>query len=336
MPNRDERWSRRTFLRHIAVGGAAGLAGFPPNQVLAEPPPETTRLRIAKVPAICLAALYLAEELLHAEGFTDVQYVEMDLPEIAGSVAKGRVDSSAETTPDLIMELDGGGPIVIVAGLHFGCYELVGSDRVRKISDLMGKTVALTDRGRRAFISSMAVQVGLNPRKDIKWMETSGEEAMQLLSDGKVDAYLGFPPEPQEMRARKIGHVVVNTATDKPWSQYFCCLMVSNREFVRRNPVATRRAMRAILKADRICAAEPERAARTIVGRGFTSSYDYALQTMKDAPYDRWREYSHEDTIRFYALRLHEAGMIKSSPQKLIAQGTDWRFLNELKKELKG
>ena len=36
------------------------------------------------------------------------------------------------------------------------------------------------------------------------------------------------------------------------------------------------------------------------------------------------------------ALRLHEAGMVKSSPQKLIAQGTDWRFLNELKKELKG
>jgi len=35
-------------------------------------------------------------------------------------------------------------------------------------------------------------------------------------------------------------------------------------------------------------------------------------------------------------LRLREAGMIKSSPQKIIAQGTDWRFWNELRKELKG
>ena len=43
-----------------------------------------------------------------------------------------------------------------------------------------------------------------------------------------------------------------------------------------------------------------------------------------------------EDSVRFYALRLREAGMIKSTPQRLIAQGTDWRFLNELKKELKG
>ena len=85
-----------------------------------------------------------------------------------------------------------------------------------------------------------------------------------------------------------------------------------------------------------VCAFEPELVARTIVDRGFTPSYDYALQTMQEVPYNRWREYDPEDTVRFYALRLHEAGMIKSSPQKLIAQGTDWRFLNELKKELRG
>jgi NitT/TauT family transport system substrate-binding protein len=56
---------------------------------------------------------------------------------------------------------------------------------------------------------------------------------------------------------------------------------------------------------------------------------------MQEVPYNRWREYDPEDTVRFYALRLHEAGMIKSSPQKIITQGTDWRFLTALKKELK-
>jgi NitT/TauT family transport system substrate-binding protein len=40
--------------------------------------------------------------------------------------------------------------------------------------------------------------------------------------------------------------------------------------------------------------------------------------------------------MRFYALRLHEAGMIKSSPEDIIAAGTDWRFLDEIKRELKG
>ncbi len=156
------------------------------------------------------------------------------------------------------------------------------------------------------------------------------------LAAGKVDAFLGFPPEPQELRARGIGHVVVNSALDRPWSQYLCCMLLGNRDFVRRHPIATKRAMRAILKATSICALEPDRAAGLLVEKGFTARYDYALQTMKEIPYARWREYDSEDTIRFYALRLQEAGMIKSSPKKIIAEGTDWRFLNELKKELKG
>ena len=56
---------------------------------------------------------------------------------------------------------------------------------------------------------------------------------------------------------------------------------------------------------------------------------------MKEVPYGKWREYDPEDTLRFYALRLHEVGMIKKSPKQIIAQGTDWRFIRELKKELK-
>jgi len=113
-------------------------------------------------------------------------------------------------------------------------------------------------------------------------------------------------------------------------------MVAGNREFVRTHPVATKRALRAILKAADICALEPERAARLLVDKEYVQRYDYALQAIQELPYGEWREYDPEDTIRFYALRLHEAGMIKSTPQKLIAQGTDWRFFNELKKELKG
>jgi NitT/TauT family transport system substrate-binding protein len=182
----------------------------------------------------------------------------------------------------------------------------------------------------------MVTHVGLDPQKDIKWVTRPSAEVLRLFTEGKVDAFLGFPPEPQELRARKIGHVVVNSGVDRPWSQYFCCMVAANREFVQHHPVATKRALRAILKAATLCALGPDRAARAIVDRGFTARYDYALQTMKEIPYATWREFHPEDTIRFYALRLNEAGMIKSSPQKIIAQGTDWRFLNEVKKELKG
>ena len=76
--------------------------------------------------------------------------------------------------------------------------------------------------------------------------------------------------------------------------------------------------------------------ARWLVDRGYTKRVEIAERMLRELPYNKWREYDPEDTFRFYALRLHESGLIKSSPKKLIAQGTDWRFLNELKKELKG
>jgi NitT/TauT family transport system substrate-binding protein len=150
-----------------------------------------------------------------------------------------------------------------------------------------------------------------------------------------VDAFLAFPPTPQELRAQRIGHVLVNTSIDKPWSQYYCCMLHGNRDFVRKHPVATKRAMRAILKAADLCAQEPERAARLVVDNGHASRYDYTLKTLREVPYNAWRTYDPEDTLRFYALRLHEFGMLKSSPQKIIAEGADWRFLNEIKRELK-
>ena len=112
-------------------------------------------------------------------------------------------------------------------------------------------------------------------------------------------------------------------------------MLAGNRTFVRNNPVATKAVVRAMLKADDLCVSDPPRAAQRLVDGGFTPRYDYALQTLTEVPYDKWREYDPEDTIRFYALRLHEVGMVKSSPQKIIADGTDWRFLNELKRELK-
>jgi NitT/TauT family transport system substrate-binding protein len=112
-------------------------------------------------------------------------------------------------------------------------------------------------------------------------------------------------------------------------------MLMGGKEFVRRYPVATKRVVRAILKATDLCASDPAGMARQLVDKGFTAGYDYAVQTLGELPYGRWREFDPEDTLRFYALRLHEAGLIKSGPQKIIAGNTDWRFLDELKRELK-
>jgi NitT/TauT family transport system substrate-binding protein len=331
--------SRRGLLRSAAASASVGWLGFTARAASAEPPPETRTLRLAYFGSICVAPQYVADELLKAEGFAEVRHVKVEGPaEISKALATGSADVNLHFAAPLLIEVDRGAPLVLLAGVHVGCFELFGTERVRAIRDLKGKTVAVTQLGltQHVFLASMLAHVGLDPGKDVNFVAHPASEAKRLLAEGKIDAYLGFPPDPQELRAKKIGHVVVNSAVDRPWAQYFCCLAAGNREFVRKHPVATKRALRAILKAADVCALEPERAARTIVDRGFTPRYDYALQTMKDVPYDKWRVYDPVDTVRFYALRLHEAGMVKSSPQRIIAQGTDWRFLNELKKELKG
>jgi NitT/TauT family transport system substrate-binding protein len=111
-------------------------------------------------------------------------------------------------------------------------------------------------------------------------------------------------------------------------------MLAGNREFIAMHPVATKRVVRAILKATDLCATEPARVAQQLADRGLTPRYDSAFQTLSENGY-KWREYDAEDTIRFYTLRFRDTGFIKSSPQKIIADGTDWRFLNELKHELK-
>jgi NitT/TauT family transport system substrate-binding protein len=257
---------------------------------------------------------------------------------VSNFLAAGNADLGMNFVGPNLIGLEAGDPATILAGGHVGCFELVGTDQVRSIRDLKGKTVAVAalGNGEHVFLSAMAAYVGLDPRRDIIWVTHATADTVALLTEGKIDAFMAFPPRTQELRAQQIGHVVVNSTVDRPWSQYFCCMIIGHREFIRQHPVATKRAIRAILKATDLCALEPERAAHSLVDKGFATQYEYALQLMQELPYGQWRDYNPEDTVRFYALRLHEAGMIKSSPQKLIAQGTDWRFLTELKKELKG
>jgi NitT/TauT family transport system substrate-binding protein len=276
--------------------------------------------------------------LLRAEGFADIRYVPTDSG-ITGAqlAARGEVDLASVNTVSVAVLIDAGEPITMLGGLHIGCYELFAHGGIRSIRDLKGKTLGVPHLGssHHTLASSMAAYVGLDPARDIQWVVNTSTTALELFAHGKIDAFLGFPPEPQELHARNVGHVILNTARDRPWSQYFCCASTGNRDFVRKHPVATKRALRALMKATDLCTREPEQVAKRMVDRGFTPRYDYALQTLREVPYNRWREYDPEDTIRFYSLRLREAGLIKSPPNKIIAQGTDWRFFNELKRELK-
>jgi NitT/TauT family transport system substrate-binding protein len=333
--------SRRDFLASLTLAGAAGVLRAR-RSLADEGPLETTTIRVAYTPGFeCVTPKTIVEGLLRAEGFTDVRLLP---PSDTISVVSGELDFDSEAAPFIASRVDAGEPITALAGVHVGCYELFVHEPIRTISDLRGKKVGIDylGSGAHVYLAIMAAQIGLDPKRDIEWVPNpqhrqtlADNSVLERFAEGKVDAILGFPPEPQELRARKIGRVILNTAMDAPWSGYFCCMIYGNRAWVRDHPVATKRFLRAILKGADLCATEPQTAARRLVDAGFTGNYDYALQTLTEIPYDKWREYDPEDTMRFFALRLHEVGMIKSSPNKIIADGTDWRFLKELKRELK-
>jgi NitT/TauT family transport system substrate-binding protein len=329
--------TRRRFLTMTALAGATSLFGGRRIRA-AEGPLETTTVRLGKG-SLCGAPAYLAEELLRAEGFTDVGYPEMppSTADTAHAVGRGYVDITQGYASQFIPAIEAGEPVTLLAGIHVGCIELFANEGIRGVADLKGKSVGVQALGSNphVLLTLMAAQLGLDPVRDLHWVTDPKVKPIERFVDGKIDAFLGFAPEPQELRARHIGHSILNTALDHPWSQYFCCMLGGNREYVRRNPVATKRVIRAYLKAADLCATEPTGAAQQLVEGGYTPRYDYALQALRDIPYDKWREYDPEDTIRFYALRLREVGFIKSTPQKIIAENTDWRFLNELKRELK-
>jgi NitT/TauT family transport system substrate-binding protein len=315
----------------------AGCQSAPPMAASLRGDVESPRLRVVQTPSMCQSPLYVAQDLLRSEGFTDLQYIKKPGPKWNGlAIASGEADITMHFAGPVLLQIEAGDPIVVLAGAHVGCFELFGNDRVQAIRDLKGKVVAIPELGApgHVFLASMLAQVGLDPRTDVTWASHEPAEAIQLLADGQVDAYLGFPPDPQEMHARRIGHVVVNSMDDRPWSQYFCCMVVANREFVTRHPLATTRALRAILNGIDLSGHDPEGAVRLLVDQGYTTEYDYTLEAVTTIHADGWRaDYDAEDTLRYYALRLYEAGMIRSSPDQIIAKGTDWRFLAEVRRD---
>jgi hypothetical protein len=205
-------FTRRMFLANASAFAAASCLGFA-RPVAAEPPPEVKKIRLVHVPAICLAPQYLAEELLHLEGFSEVEYVERhNYP--ARVVEAGEADFTQDAATSLLPALDSGKLAVALAGVHVGCFELVAHERIRAIRDLKGKTVAISEFGapEHVLLASMLAYVGIDPRKDIKWAAgQKGTDSLALFIDNKADALMGF---------NGLCSATARVADKKDWARY--------------------------------------------------------------------------------------------------------------------
>jgi NitT/TauT family transport system substrate-binding protein len=185
--------SRRDFLAGLSAASAVSALGA--RAPLAdEGPPETTTIRLVSYPNICGAPQFIAEELLRLERFTDIRYVPTTYSNV---VPRGEADFDFQTAPWIASHVDAGVPIAALSGVHPGCYELFAQKTIWTISDLKSKRVGIDALGEAGhlYLALMVAQVGLDPRTDVDWITNPGaSNFMALFAEGKVDAFLAFPP----------------------------------------------------------------------------------------------------------------------------------------------
>jgi NitT/TauT family transport system substrate-binding protein len=185
--------------------------------------------------SVCGTTQEIVADLLRAEGFTDVRYVYAPWDAYEETIARGEADFVQNFAIEHVSAIDRGLDITVLTGLHVGCNEVFGKEDLRGFADLRGKRVGAPVPGLsgQGLLSLMAAQVGLDPGKDINWVYSGSVDPRQLFVDGKIDAFLSYPPQAQDLRARHVGRVLLKTAVDHPWSYYFCCMLAGNRDFVR-------------------------------------------------------------------------------------------------------
>ncbi len=339
--------SRRTLLRSaagLALAAVAtpllGACGDDKERVAAQSPTETPTIRIPKVALTAAIAQAVAADFLKEEGFTDLQYVTLRRPEdIFSGFADGEFDMTLLPANMVTVQVDAGDPIVALAGVNAGCFQIVASNAVKTLSDCRGKRLASSGPGfpDDIFLSLTLGNVGIDFRKENTVATHPHDAAVQALLAGEIDAMVTYPPLVNRLRTSDVAHLILDANFDRPWSQYVFSLAMVHRDYLTRNPVATKRALRALLKAADVVAKEPERAALASKAQGFIPEPLYAptLSELPMVPYNVWRTYDPADTLRFYALRLKEAGLVTSTPDQILAKGTDFRFLRELRQEMK-
>ena len=335
-------WTRRATLGGLAAGIGAGLAGFARDSFAAELPPEVERLRIAHFendPVLCWAPHYLAQELLRIEGFSEIELVPIaEGMNNADLLATDLADFSLPLAYDAAIAIDKGVPLTILGGLHVGCVEVFANDNVRTLSDMKGARLLIEHKNFDAyrFLSSVLTWIGLDPDTDVEWVaEPDRFKWADMFKRGDVDVMRAFTPVNYDIRRMGLGHVLLNTTVDDPWRNYYCCMIAARSSFAERYPVAAKRALRAFAKAQDLCAFDRAWAARRLVELGATDNAEYARRALDDIPYGAWRDYDPIATVLFFALRMHEAGIIASTPSEIVARGTDFSLLDELRREMK-
>jgi NitT/TauT family transport system substrate-binding protein len=339
---------RREFIRlglgavaAITVGDALASCVSPVTHMASStplPPPETKTIRLNFSP--CDAPLMASEPYLRDEGFTDVQFSDIS-PQLA-SLTNGKADIAVPFLATLAAAVDSGKPFIGFGSLHPGCVELWAPQSVAALTDIRGHTVVVNSETpnfiANIFIFLALKNAGIDP-SEVNFAVQPNADLTQLFLEGKSDLLFQWGTGAVAFHANPAnkGHVVLDQTMDAPWSHEDCCVITTTKEWLHANPVAARRALRAIYRAADRLPKDRADAAKIATDSGLfggTKNVELVRGAANMAPYD-WRKYDLADSMRFHAKLMNSVSLIKLTADDVVAKAIDTRIANELAIELK-
>src|SRR5256885_3614207 len=270
---------RQLLLRTLGTGamiaGGSALAACARVSGAAEkepPPSETSYLRIVRPPE-CDPGVWLARDYLHDEGFTHIEFIQTSFTSREW-LTKDLADVALAHPEFMVVAINFGLPLTILAGLHTACLQLWVDDSITGFSGLRGRRISvraadLSDQF-FAFFATILAWIGIDTNQ-VHFVEARTYDGMDdAFKEGRDEAVLAGGIEgPRLVRDKARGHVLLDTMITKPWSQYECCHLVANRAWAVQNPAASKRVTRAIIKATDRAAQDHPRAAHDAFASGF-------------------------------------------------------------------
>lgn len=339
--------TRREVLRR-GMGAAAAITAGPflascapastpsPTPAATLPPPETTSIKLTA--GACDSAIFGAERFLREEGFTDVQFTDVG---VSAAIAAGNAHMGQTFPQGLFNSLESGPKLVSLGGLHPGCIEIWAQPGIASVKDLKGRNITVTSKAltnlQYTWMAMALKQAGVDP-KDVNFVVQADADPLKLYLDGKSDAVFVATTGVPALKANPAnkGKVIYSQAMDEPWKSTNCCFIVASEPWYRANPIAAKRAMRAIYRTADALPADRADAAKLATDKGLFGGVP-ALANVREAANMvplAWRTYDLDKAVRFYAPLLTDVGVLKASTDDLL-KAIDLKIFKELSTELK-
>lgn len=223
---------------------------------------------------LCAAPLHIAiDKGIFEEEFSKAglkyEVVEIDLMQATSLVVAKKIDATFGLAGGLLPQLDNGLEVSFLTGVHTGCtkFYVKADSPYYSVADLKGKTVGLcgvqdssTIVWQRKFHDLGYKAYG--PEAEFKMAIYGLTDLPIALENGAVDV-VGLHDPVGYLAEKQYGfRNILDTTTDKVFSQEYCCMTFVSSETAEKFPEHTKAFIRAMLKASAFAQAEPYETAR--------------------------------------------------------------------------